>query len=146
MRLIACLFSLLLPVVCLAQFNVTGRVLNQADTKPVAGASVFINNTTIGAKAAGNGTFILQNLKPGKYDLVVSVIGFEVHKQKLVINAANVNLADITMYPKVTALKEVTIKRSSNLYRDIYYNRFKDEFLGKSDLARDCKILNPEII
>jgi|GEM_PF-122567 len=146
MRFIACLFSILMPALCFAQFNVTGRILDQADAKPIPGATVFINNTTIGDKTANNGTFILQNLKPGKYQVVVSVVGFDIYKQNLVVNTANLNLPDIKLHPKVVALTEVTIKRAGNLYRDIYYNRFKDEFLGKSDLSADSKIINPEVI
>lgn len=146
MRFITCLLSILMPAACFAQFNVTGRILNQADAKPIPGASVFINNTTIGNKTATNGTFILHNLKPGKYQLVVSVIGFDIYNENLAITTADLNLGDIKLHPKVEILKEVTIKKSGNLYRDIYYNRFKDEFLGKSDLAVDCKIINPEII
>jgi len=146
MRFIACLFSIIMPALCFAQFNVTGRILDQVDAKPIPSASVFINSTTIGDKTANNGTFILQNLKPGKYQMVVSAIGFDIYKQNLVVNAANLNLPDIKLHPKVVALTEVTIKKAGNLYRDIYYNQFKDEFLGKSDLARDCKIINPEVI
>jgi hypothetical protein len=43
-------FIILLPVSCFAQFTVSGRVLNQADKKAVANASVFLSNSSVGNK------------------------------------------------------------------------------------------------
>ena len=67
---------ILLPLGCFAQFTISGRILNQADTKPVANASVFLSNSTIGAKTSVDGSFILHNVKPGK-STVISIIGFK---------------------------------------------------------------------
>src|SRR6185312_15802799 len=136
--------AVLFPIGCFAQFTVSGRVIDKADAKPLPNVNVFINNTTFGDKTTRDGFFILKDLKPGKYELVVSIIGFDTYKQTLVVNARDVKLPDIKMQARVTALKEVTIKTSGNTYRDIYYNRFKDEFLGRSSFAQETKILNPE--
>src|ERR1700712_5255477 len=92
--------TLLLPIYCTAQFNITGRVLNQADTKPVADASVFLSNTSIGAKSAANGTFNLQNLKPGKYTLVISIIGFDTYSQAITVSNNDINLNEVLIFPK----------------------------------------------
>ncbi len=139
---------LLLPIGCFAQFTISGRVLNQADTKPVADASVFISNSSIGDKTAGDGTFILENAKPGKYTLAISFVGFETYIDTLTVGNSNINLHDITIFPKTIGLKEVTIR--VNHYRDTYFNmfyeRFKTEFLGASEAANDCKILNPNVL
>ncbi|GAC1556842.1 MAG: hypothetical protein NVS3B13_19230 [Mucilaginibacter sp.] len=62
--------GILQPFYSLAQFTISGRILNQADTRPLSNASVFLSNATIGDKTAINGSFLLQNVKPGKYDLV----------------------------------------------------------------------------
>ncbi len=139
---------ILLPIGCFAQFTVSGRILNQADTKPVASASVFINNTTIGTKTGSDGTFILQNLKPGNYILVVSVIGFETYKQPVTINNGDLTLPIIDILSKTIALNEVKIKPNANQekYFNLYYDTFKDEFLGTSKLAKDCEILNPDVL
>jgi hypothetical protein len=136
----------LVPTVCCAQFTISGRVLNQADTKPVAYASVFLNNATNGDKTSAKGTFLLQNVKPGSYELIVSMVGFEVHSQLITITDADVKLPDIAIYPKTIQLNEVKIKPVDDLTRDKYLQLFKNEFLGTTDLAKDCKILNPEVL
>jgi len=140
------LFILLLPLSCFAQFTISGRILNQADTKPVANASVFLSNSSVGDKTTNGGTFILQNIKPGKYELIVSIVGFEAFHQTVMIINSNINLHDITIFPKTIALNEVSIKPVYDPNRDKYFYLFKDEFLGTSALAKECKILNPELL
>ncbi|HTE00713.1 MAG TPA: carboxypeptidase regulatory-like domain-containing protein [Mucilaginibacter sp.] len=140
------LFLFLLPFSAFAQFTISGRVLNRADKKPVANASIFLGNASVGGKTADDGTFILRDAKPGKYDLVVSVVGFDVYSQPFVINNSNITLPDIEINPREVALKEVTIKAKTDPERERHLLWFKQEFLGRSPLAEDCKILNPGVI
>lgn len=142
------LFLFFIPFSCFAQVAVTGKVLSHAGNKPVAGASIFLSNTTFGAETSDDGTFTLNNVKPGKYELVITVIGFETYRQKINVDKSPLALTDILVTPKINELKEVVIrvdpKRKRNL--DWFYERFKTEFLGTTDEAKDCKILNPEIL
>ncbi len=131
-----------------AQYAITGRVINQADTKPIISASVFINSATIGDRTATDGSFKLTHIKPGTYQLVISNLGFDTYTQSIIITNHNVNLQTITIYPKSIALAAVTIKARAGADpdRSRYISLFDDEFLGKSDLARECKILNPDML
>jgi len=147
-KLALTLSSILFSICCFAQFSISGRVISQADTKPVANASVFLSNATIGGLTEANGTFKLTNVKPGKYDLVVSIVGFDPYSQTITINGSNINLQTITIYPKTIGIREVKIKAGAGKDPDRarYYESFKSEFLGTSDLAKECKILNPELL
>ncbi len=136
----------ILPLGCFAQFTISGRVLNQPDKKPIANASVFLSNSSIGDKTAGNGGFTLHNAKPGKYDLVVSFVGFETYRQTITVNDKNIILPDIWISPRIILLNEVSIKPVIDPDRERNYEWFKDEFLGSSELAGECEILNPEIL
>jgi hypothetical protein len=138
--------NVLLPVSCFAQFSISGRILNQADTKPVANASVFLSNATIGANTASNGTFNLSNVKPGKYNLVVSVVGFDAFEQTVVVDNKNLSLNDIIIFPKSIILNEVKIKPHDDPDRAKYLEWFRDEFLGTSEIAKTCKILNQGVL
>ncbi len=136
----------LLPSLCLGHASISGRVLNQADTKPVPNASVFINNATIGSNTAADGTFTLRNLKPGKYDLIVSIVGFETYNQSVTVGDVDMRLPDIILLPKTIALKEVSVQYHEDPDRQKYLGWFKDEFLGTSERASDCKIINPQML
>lgn len=138
------LFVILLPLSCFAQIAISGRVLSKVDNKPAANASVFLSNATIGAKTADDGTFTLRSLKPGKYDLVVSIVGFDTYNQTIVVGDKDISLSDIVLTPKSNVLSEVTIKVKRDPYRSRNLDWFKADFLGTSYLARECTILNPD--
>ncbi len=127
-------------------FEITGRVVDSLGKKPVANASVFLSKTIVGAKTADDGVFTLQNIKPGKYDLVVSIIGYGTYIQTTTVSSSNITLPDIIISPKTIALKEVTVKPLTDAAREKDYELFKAEFVGTSELANECKILNPEIL
>jgi len=139
-------FTFILPLSCFAQVTISGRILNQADTKPLANASVFVNNTTIGVKTANDGTFSLHNITPGKYELVVSIIGFETYSQVVEVADKNIALPDILVFPKTTVLNEVKVTVVTDPDRQKNYDLFKNEFLGTSDRAKMCVITNPEVL
>ncbi len=130
------------------QYQVTGKIINHTDKKPVAGASVFLGNATIGNESGNDGSFFLQNVKPGNYTLIVSIIGYDIYTQPLVITTGDVILPVIEISPDVIALAEVKVTAAvkKNAYSDWAHDTFLKEFLGPSEFASDCKILNPEVL
>jgi hypothetical protein len=139
--------TLALPLKVFAQITITGRVLNQTDIKPIQNVNVFLSNATIGDKTNAVGAFTLSNVKPGKYDLVVSMVGYETYKLTIIAGDQNITIPDITIYPKTIGLGEVTIKAErNNIERGKYLELFTNEFLGSTELAKQCKILNPELL
>jgi hypothetical protein len=108
------ILPILAPFSGLAQFTIFGKVINHEHMKPAPNVSVFLNNATIGGETAKDGTFILQNVKPGKYEVVVSSIGFDAFSKVITVGKSNINLDDIFIYPKTNVLKEVTVKVDHN--------------------------------
>lgn len=137
---------LLVPLSCLAQVKITGSVISAADHKPVANASVFLSNATIGAKTDAGGNYVLNNIKSGKYELVVSIVGFETYKKAVTVGNENMALPDISISPKTYAINEVVVKQHTDPNRARYLAIFTEQFLGHSNLADQCKILNPELL
>lgn len=135
---------LILPFTIKAQNGViTGKVTAQGGTNPVAKASVFLNNASYGTATADDGTFALRGVKPGQYDLVVSVLGFEEYTQKVQVNNNTLDLK-ISLTPKVMMMREVVITSNADWKKN--YEQFKKEFIGNDDAARQCKVANPRIL
>ncbi len=141
------IFSLL-PSGVFAQSFISGRVLSHADHKPVPNADVFLSNTSIGGHTDNDGTFTLSNIKPGKYDLVISIVGFETYNQTITVLHSDFALGDIEILPRALQLNEVKIKaqRETAGERALNLSLFKAEFLGLSKLAAHCKIVNPNVL
>ncbi|MDT3403148.1 carboxypeptidase-like regulatory domain-containing protein [Mucilaginibacter terrae] len=138
-------FILLLfcPLLSWAQYTISGKIINLYDKKPIAKASVFLSNTTVGSASGEDGSYTLSNVKPGQYDMVVSVVGYETfHKTVLISN--NLNIPYIELTPKTVELNAVLVKPDPNWQQN--YRLFKEEFFGRSPEAEQCKILNPEVL
>lgn len=146
MRITYTLLFLLFPFAVFAQFTVSGRVINYGDGRPLANVNVFLNNATIGGNTDADGTFRLPNVKPGKYDLIVSFVGFSSLSQPVTVDNSDVRLQDVYLQPKATILNEVKITFKEDPDRTKSLDLFKSVFLGSSDLAKECKIINPELL
>jgi hypothetical protein len=136
------LLLLLMPLCCFAQLKVRGKIVNAADGKPVPDASVFFNNATIGTKSAQDGSFVLRGVRPGQYDMVVSVVGYERYNLPIMVND-DLALPDIKITAKIMMLKAVTIGTAQRWKK---LKEFKEQFFGRSAFATQCKLKNPEVL
>src|SRR5579862_8239895 len=94
MRKSLSLIFLLFPLITYAQFRITGRILDTAGSKPIADVSVYLANTTIGVATKPDGTFALNDLKSGEYEIIVSAVGYQLRTQKIPLYH-DVHLPDI---------------------------------------------------
>ena len=61
----------------IAQSKISGTIIDKDTQKPVLGASVFIDNTTLGVVTDQFGNFEITNLPEGFNKIVVNKIGFK---------------------------------------------------------------------
>jgi len=77
------LFALLLITVCRSYLyaGTTGKiagVITDASTgDPIIGANIVIQGTTLGAASDIDGNYVILNVPPGVYNLIVSMIGYQ---------------------------------------------------------------------
>lgn len=140
-RLLLLLF--IIPGIAAAQLKITGRVIDAANGKPIADASVFLNNETIGTKSAGDGSFTLQNIGRGQHEVVLSIVGYEAYRTT-VTSDAPIDIGDVKMLPKTTMLKAVKVGYDSKWYKKL--KLFEQQFIGTSPFSKQTKITNPDVL
>ena len=77
------LFICLLPLNLAAQFILSGKILNKTDNTPLVGAKILLKENSATQASDMNGAFLFTGLKSGKYDLIVSFMGFETKTQSI---------------------------------------------------------------
>jgi hypothetical protein len=137
-------FFLSIANLALAQFTITGKVGKAADNKPLESATVFVNKTSYATKTDKNGNFILQNVRSGHYELIVSMVGFKTYSVSITVQS-NIKLPAIKIEEKNISLTEVSITSAQKLDNK-YMNMFKREILGTSKFGRQSRIINPKVI
>lgn len=129
-----------------AQYSVSGKIVDSASREPLAGASVFCQNTTIGTITNKQGEFSL-SLKSGGYELIISFTGYQT-KQIRVNSGNEATVLNIEMVKEDKSMGEVIIK-SSNEVKDgweKYGSFFIDNFIGTTPNAAKCILQNPEVL
>lgn len=105
--------SCLLTITCFAQANLTGKVLNRDDSKPLTNATiVLLNQDSIlqyFVRANEDGNFEFKGIKPADYLLIVSYPKFEVYSQLIELDK-NLNLKPILLSSRAHLIEEVVVK------------------------------------
>ncbi|MEO5891830.1 MAG: carboxypeptidase-like regulatory domain-containing protein [Ferruginibacter sp.] len=140
------LFFILAPFFCLSQqtSDLSGKVTNETG-KPVNNCSVYFSNTSIGDVTADSGNFVLKNLPAGKYEMIISAIGYET----IIIPVESNNYPSglrITLHNISTQLSEVVVQAVVKNGWQKWGQVFMDNFIGTVPNARHCQITNPEVV
>ena len=121
-----------------SQNIIKGKVIDE-NSKPISGASIYVDNSTINTKTNSNGEFEL-DLPNGQYNLIAKANLFE--NFILGINATDKKNHTITLEPEVISLQETVVQAMSKEDWLYYYKVFLKLFLGENEAASKSKIEN----
>ena len=126
-------------------YSISGIVTNVLGM-PMQAASVFAQNTTLGTVTDADGKFTI-NLPAGGFDLVFSYTGYKTESRRVSAAEANQKL-EIKLAEKEKELESVSVVSSNEVMNGIekYGAFFKEEFIGKTENAKNCEIQNPEVL
>ncbi len=145
-----CLLGLLIPVTAgvLSPGGVIirGRLTDVQSGAPLAGANVFLANTTLGTTTGKDGCFIISNAPFGSYDIVFSYVGYETEERSLSAYKSGELRYDISLKPKEISLSEVTVTGAVPEDWKENLEIFTRVFIGETDNAKSTRILNPEVL
>lgn len=144
MKVFVSLLLLFLGYSLAAQKTIKGLVLDSEKDQPLAGASVFLSNTSIGTVANAKGNFEL-SIPAGKFDLIISSIGYETYSQT--IKTAEVpEFITIKLKPKAKELETIVVVPFEKDGWEKWGTFFLNNFVGQSFFAQNCTIKNKGVI
>lgn len=88
--------------------TIRGKIINNKN-EPVVGASIVLEGADKGASAGLTGEYTIGGIKPGKYKLQVSAIGFQTIEKEVVIHENDVLSLDFQLKPGGNAMNEVIV-------------------------------------
>jgi len=128
---------------CAQVAAVTGTVVDAVTGAPVEFANVFLAQTTSGTSTDSTGVFMLRNIPPGTYELVVSRVGYLRASQSIDLTTRSMTRIRITLQPRNLESEEVEVVGMEPGEWNTLYAMFVTAFIGRSDNASSCTILNP---
>jgi CarboxypepD_reg-like domain len=143
--LICSLLYIYVPLHAQIPVRLSGTVTDSATAKPMPGVSIFLNSTSIGTVTRADGTFTLNNIPRGKYQLVVSAVGYETFAIEVTGNHPNPALT-IVLHSKATELEAFMVEPYLKDGWQRYGKFFIDNFIGTLENASSCKFKNKEVL
>lgn len=102
------------PAASQSTVKIEGYVFS-SDGTPLAGASVLVLNSGIGAVADAAGHFEIENLFAGEYDLQASFVGYEAQIRKgVAVQKDFVTTVDFKLQPKIIIFDEIVVEATSD--------------------------------
>ncbi len=152
MRLI--ILSLLVLVVlaplCAQQksIKISGKITDKETGEPIGFCLVGIAGSSLGSVSKNDGSFLIEDLEPRPYKLVISHVGYQ-EKVISILPRTDVLGFNIELLPKVIEMEEVTVSAGSKrLYRkkERELERFRRMIFGANYKRKLISILNEDRI
>lgn len=121
-----------------------GKVTDAASGLPLAGCSVFISGTSAGTTTATDGSFQLSQYPRGKYELVISYVGYNTYV--LPLSDVLPAFLQVRLDIKSTELEKVVIETYLEQGWDRWGRVFFENFIGLVPNADQCRIVNTDAI
>ena len=104
------IFSFIIISIIKAQTSIiSGFVSDSSSGEALIGANVFLRETGQGMATDINGYYIIQDIVPGNYTIMVSYIGFDIYKQKTRLNDDESRKININLVEQVVQLTEIEV-------------------------------------
>ena len=147
--LLSLLFTFSFSLVALSQektFPIDGIVLDKSG-QPLAGASVFCQNTTVGTLSKEDGSFHLR-VANGGYDLVISYTGYETQVVRIGKDHKATDSLKIQLKEQDKALEQAVVTGSAEVADGWakYGQFFLDNFIGTTPNAAQCNLENKDVL
>ena len=126
--------------------RICGNIIDAETREPIANANIFISNSSIGTASDKNGYFELRNLPFGRYEIIASVIGYEILKAKVSVYANRRLNFRFEMYKQPIQMREVIVSAKGSRKRKRNLSRFRKALLGTSKNGENSYITNEEVI
>lgn len=122
--------------------KISGHVFSTDTKNPIAFLTVFIANSTIGTTTDEQGYFVIDELRPGSYELVFRHLSYDISKEKIILSDNEELNIEVKLDIKTINIEEI-VKSPDYLRRRKDFRTFKRLFLGGiSNMT--IKLLNPE--
>jgi iron complex outermembrane receptor protein len=122
-----------------AQYTLTGKVVN-VNGEPLFQASVFLEDTYLASITDDSGSFKLENIDAGTYNLKVSYVGYNSFTQEVTINSDQT--LDVNLGKNLLELQGIAINSTRVTENSAFaHTNLNSDQLNKENLGQDVPFL-----
>ena len=144
--ILSIIFINLLPAQTYHLSEIKGTILDKSTKNPIPQANIYIAYSIIGSASNENGEYAITNLSPGSYTVIVSCVGYDVCKEKIIVKENRVYKLNFQLDIKIYQLPDIVVQGEEDEDWQENFEMFFNQFIGTSTNAEKCKILNSSLI
>jgi len=129
-----------------SQQSLFGRVTDVNSGLPLANANVFIAYSKMGDATDNEGCFTIQDIPAGTFEIVVSMIGYEIQKRTVILPFQSRERIHFKLYPMAIEFPEIVVSAKNLRKRRRNLDIFTERLIGTTWNAHQTKIVNPEVL
>ncbi len=100
--------------------TIGGKVIDVKTQEAIIGANVVIEGTTVGAATDIDGNFLINNVKPGVYSLVITFVTYKTHTIKdVTVESGKKTTVEATLAEDVAELEEIIVTAKKEIATDL---------------------------
>jgi hypothetical protein len=126
--------------------TIKGTVLDSLSGESIHLVNVYLAGTTFGSSTTQTGDYIIENIPAGYYKLIFQHVGYDLKVINIQLNPDEIYFIDEQLKPIIYDSEEIQISTTEPEEWKNQLEFFIKEFIGKSENAEDCEILNPEVL
>lgn len=128
-----------------AQFLISGQSTDTVTKQPLQNVNIFLANTTLGAVSDAEGRYVIRNVPVGTYELVASLLGYEMQKISVRLTAENV-VENLRLKAAPLKMSQIEVLATPDREWRKNLQKFESWFWGNEYKPEECKILNSEVL
>jgi TonB-dependent receptor len=91
--------------------RIGGKIVDAENGESLIGANVYLDQTTLGAASDLDGSFLIPNVPPGTYTLIVSVVGYaETRIIDVQVSSDEMTKLDLAIQPEMLTTETITVE------------------------------------
>jgi len=98
--------------------SITGFIRDHSNGEPLSYANVFLQGTSIGAATNQDGYYVIPKISVGKYELVVSMIGYEMETRSINLLEGMTVREDVRLNPTAISGEEILVTAERQKFRE----------------------------
>jgi len=121
--------------------KIRGRVVDEATGEPLAGATVMIEGTSLGAFTQADGNYFILQVPPGIHKVKCMIVGYaDYTKENVIVSADTTTAVDFAMEAKVAGREEIIVQAKRPIVQ-------KDNTSSSKtfDNTQIAKLVNPTV-
>ncbi len=127
--------------------KITGVVKDETTRKPLIGANVYLKDTGVGTTTDEDGTFLMERVPAGKYELVVDFLGYKSFRTPVEVQEGETRRLEIRMTPIILPGEEIVVlgTRAEERKTPVVFTTLSKAYIREVHTVEDIPMMLTEI-